>query len=506
MKFLVQFSRILIGLLFILSGLLKLNDPMGFAYKLEEYFTVFESEIQATPDSLQTAISITGAKRSHLKAIHSGDSIVEIVMSSKVFTRTIEDNNYKRYCEMQWFQSGKLLFTDTIDLDEDTVAEIALSSRMAKDILLNKQFILPIDSNYTKNWSIDISAHAPEDAKLVTFFSACKKKALHLSIFISWLEAIIGFALLIGFQARFTGIALALVTLLFTYLTYYTWANNAVTDCGCFGEAMPMSPRDSFIKNLVLLVFIGILIVGAKKIKPIFSNPFGVKILTILSVLLIGFSLYCKHYLPVVDFLKFKEGNDIRLLSEAKSGGHEIITYRYTSKDGSNKQNFKYDSRTGTFNPPLDPKIWEYDTILETRKSGDGEKSAIHDFVFMDASFKKNEISKFWEGRVKLLWVMEDLSKVNHKSMDRVREIIAYCVEHEIPVWALTSSSPSDAEKFRHENQLADVDFHFGDQTQLKSIIRSNPGLLLVHKHSIVRKQWPSTRLPSVEKLQKLME
>ena len=92
-----------------------------------------------------------------------------------------------------------------------------------------------------------------------------------------------------------------------------------------------------------------------------------------------------------------------------------------------------------------------------------------------------------------------------HNELGKLGEekAVAFLQEKGYEIWALTASSPEDAELFRHENQLP-FEFYYGDDTNLKSIIRSNPGLLLITDSSVVKKTWPSTLLPKIKQLEKL--
>jgi hypothetical protein len=129
---------------------------------------------------------------------------------------------------------------------------------------------------------------------------------------------------------------LILITVFFGFLTLYSWIYDKVTDCGCFGDAIPMNPEESFYKNVVIGVFVLLLYWGKKHITPVFSNSFAVKVLTVLTLLLVGFSMYCKHYLPVVDFLHYSEGTDIRAQMVVPDGeraaDHVITTYPVPNK------------------------------------------------------------------------------------------------------------------------------------------------------------------------------
>ena len=142
-----QFSRLFVSMLFIISGLIKLNDPIGFSYKLAEYF------------------------------------------SEPVF---------------------------------------------------NLPIFLPF--------------------------------VLVIALFLVILEVVLGVILLIGYRSKFTIWSLLILVLMFSFLTFYSAYFDVVKDCGCFGDALHLTPWQSFTKDMILLFFILILLFNQKRIKPLFSN------------------------------------------------------------------------------------------------------------------------------------------------------------------------------------------------------------------------------------------
>jgi uncharacterized membrane protein YphA (DoxX/SURF4 family) len=512
MKFLVQFSRVIVGLLFILSGMLKLNDPCGFSYKLAEYFSVFTEDVRIAQDSIVTSITVNEVSKTFSKKLQVSDTALDLVITLDDWESTpIDSVDSIAYSTtlLTVFQNGKITFSDSINSDANGSLGIFVKSSISNEMLIDQ--VKVNNGLLAETFSInkDIRSYVRPNGRLFDLFQFCSKYTLFIAIFFSWLEAILGFALLLGWQARFTTSILLLITVFFTFLTWYSWIYDKVTDCGCFGEALPMSPKESFFKNVIIIVLGLFLMAGSRRIKPVFSNPFGVKVLTILTMLLVGFSLYTENYLPVVDFLQFKEGNDIREQMSVPEGEraqpYVVATYRYVAKDGSGETlDVVYDSDANTFTPEVDNAIWDIDTILEEKVMEDAYEIPIHDFMFLDANQNENFIDSFWKDEKKLLIVSYDLKKADLKSIKELKLIAAHMNEKGVKVWALTSNSSQEVEKFRHDNQISEFDFHYGDYTQLKSIIRSNPGLLLITDTSTVKRQWPSTRLPSIKKLDKL--
>lgn len=514
MKFVVQFSRVLVGLLFILSGLLKLNDPTGFSYKLEEYFAVFAGDVEAQQDSVTTIISLGDQSERITTPILRTSQKIEFTITQDQWTSAVsEEGDTIMRSAVTVLHNGNQVFKGDLSGVKGLIQamELAIESTVGTSPVLSKHLDIGISPIETQSVGGEIASFVKPDSWAVGLFNKLQEYALFMAIFVSWLEAILGFALLIGWQVRFTSWMLVLLTAFFTFLTLYSWIYNKVTDCGCFGDALPMNPEESFYKNVVIGIFIAIIFFWNKHIKPIFSNPFGVKVLTILTILLVGFSWYCKHYLPVVDFLHYSEGTDIREGMKVPEGeratAHIQTTYEYKAKDGSGKTvEVVYDSDKNSFEPKITYSEWDYVGVKEEKTIEKAYEPPIHDFAFYDMEQGDNHIDEFWQSDKKLLLVIHDVNKANGKSMKKINEIAHQWIADGNAFWALTASAKDDVEKFRHEHQISDYTFYSGDNTNLKSIIRSNPGLLLITDTSVVRKVWPSTRLPKYKKILKKSE
>lgn len=506
MKYLVHFTRVLIGLLFILSGLIKLNDPTGFSYKLDEYFSVFAADLEATQDSVTANFSIGDQTSTHTASLRKNDSLYQLTIVQSPWQ--LKDSLLSS--EITVLQHGNAVFSHTLStLDSNyTAAPLKVGVDINNNSIGSKEiaFVNASQTPSASSFEADVQSYVKADSWAVNLFNWLKGFALFVAIFVSCLEAILGFAILIGWQPKFTIWMLILMTVFFGFLTLYSWIYNKVTDCGCFGDALPMNPEESFYKNVVIGVLILVLWFGRKHIKPVFSNAFGVKVLTVLTLLMVGFSMYCKHYLPVVDFLHYSEGTDIRAGMKVPEGeraaDHIQTTYLYKSKDGSGKTvQVVYDSDKSSFEPKIDYSKWEYVEIVEEKLIEEAYTPPIHDFAFYNADQDNNYIDDFWLSDKKLLLVVHDVKHADLKGIKEAREIAKQWKEDGYEFWALTASTKEEVEQFRHEQQISEFDFYYGDNTNLKSIIRSNPGLLLITDTSVVKKVWPSTRLPKYKKI-----
>ena len=353
MKYLVWISRIIVGVLFIISGLIKLNDPMGFSFKLEEYFS-----------------------------------------------------------------------PGVLDLP----------------------FLTPL--------------------------------ALAISIFVVIVEVILGILLLIGFKPKFTVWSLLLMIVFFTFLTFYSAYFNKVTDCGCFGDAIKLTPWESFTKDVILLVFILILFFGRKYITPLFSPKVN---WIVGGVSLLACALFANHvlaHLPSVDFRPYKIGANIQEgMSVPEDAPKPIYEYAWRFKVNGEEQIYLTE---GDY-PTVDGEF----TDVETTQIQAGYEPPIHDFTIEQEG--QNYASELLEEDKLVMVIAYDMAKSNLEAFEEVAEATAKAKQNGYKVIGMSASSSDMAEKIIATYGL-DFEFYFTDETTLKTIVRSNPAILVLNKGTIQQK------------------
>src|SRR5688572_22333021 len=219
MKFVDQFSRFLVGGLFIFSGLIKLNDPIGTEIKLEEYFEVFAQDFGS-------------------------------------------------------------------------------------------------------------------------FFLVFKPYALEIGMFLIVLEVVLGVAVLINYRMETTTKILLALIVFFTFLTFYSAYFDKVTDCGCFGDAIKLTPWESFIKDVILVVFILHLFWHRKRYQPALSTNVGHAIIVATTVVSIALGIYAILHLPFIDFRAYRIGNNIP--QQMIPAEQPVFEYTFQTKDGNKMKSDKY--------------------------------------------------------------------------------------------------------------------------------------------------------------------
>ncbi|MFD2513098.1 BT_3928 family protein [Pontibacter locisalis] len=363
MKYISKFCWLFVGVLFIFSGLIKINDPVGTAIKLEEYFEVF---------------------------------------------------------------------------------------------------------------SVDI---AP-------FFKSLEPFALFFSIFLSALEIVLGVALLIRWKLKEVLVALLVMIVFFTFLTFYSAYFNKVTDCGCFGDAIKLTPWESFTKDIVLLIMILVLLFTRKYLEPLVRPTVGATVTALTAILSVGIGWYAYEHLPYVDFRAYKVGNNIPSLMQASAP----LRYKYImTKNGEEQEFEEYPTdQSYTFkqmvaiNPEDGPKITDFNVWNDQG-----------DFTQEVLSGKK------------LIIIVHNVAKADKDNLDDINELVKAAEKQGITPLVVTSSSGQDFEVFRHEANLA-VPYFYGDGTVLKTIIRSNPGILLL-QDGTVKGKWHHNDTPEIDEVQELL-
>jgi uncharacterized membrane protein YphA (DoxX/SURF4 family) len=370
MKYITQFSRIFVGVLFIISGFIKANDTIGFSYKLVEYFEVFHMPV-----------------------------------------------------------------------------------------------FVP--------WAVG------------------------LAMFICIFEIIVGVALLLGAYSYLNAWLLLLMIVFFTLLTGYSAITNKVTDCGCFGDAIKLKPVESFIKDLVLLVFILIIFYGHKHIKPLFNKGIQSIALFVSTLVVTAFTFYTYMFLPKIDFLPYKEGKDILPLMQIPEGAPRdsfqmVFIYE---KDGQQIELGMNDlGKIDDTYKFIDRK----DKLI--RK---GYEPPIHDFSIYNADGINYTDSLLLDPDYKLVLTQTTIQK-SRAIEDKIAALAEKWQASGRKVWGLTSTPPDQVEAYRHEKQLP-VTYYTMDATPIKSMVRSNPGLMLM-RGSVVVKKWSSYNFPTYDIVMKYVK
>ena len=353
MKILVALSRIFVGILFIISGLIKLNDPIGFSYKLQEYFS----------------------------------------------------------------------------------AEV-----------LNIEVLIPY--------------------------------ALLISVMVVVFEVVLGVFLLIGYKAKFTVFSLLGMIVFFTFLTFYSAYFDKVKDCGCFGDALKLTPWESFTKDLILLFFILILTAGLKYITPVFNKLFTTVLALLSFIGSLWFGYHVLEHLPSKDFRAYKIGANIQQAMLVPDNAPKPVqefywTFNQNGTMTTITTHGSYPNVEGTF-VSVDSKIIK-----------EGFKPAIYDFSI---ETENDDLTAHFLNQDNLIVVISyNLEKINRDGALKLKKLQDRARAKGYKIIGLTSSDNAVKKRIKDAYKL-DFDFYICDEKALKTIVRANPGVLEMDQGTIKQK------------------
>ncbi|MBS1491157.1 MAG: DoxX family protein [Bacteroidetes bacterium] len=310
-----------------------------------------------------------------------------------------------------------------------------------------------------------------------SFFQHFIPWSLEIGMVMIVLELMLGVAILVLWRMKWTGWVLLGLMVFFTFLTFYSAYFNKVTDCGCFGDAIKLTPWQSFSKDVVLMVFVLHLFWYRHRSIPVLRTREGDFLIAGVMVVCTGVGIYAIRHLPFIDFRAYRIGHTIP--EQMKPEEQPIIEYLF-EKNGEKiksqkflaaEQGYHYLSSHVLNEDKTKPKITDYNVT-----SPAGEDKTTYTF----------------EGN-RLLIIIFNVNLASTKNIAALR-LLTQQLEGKADCFILTASSEEEIEKFRHENQLA-VPYYFADATVLKTIIRSNPGIAL-WKNGTVLGNWHYNDMP----------
>jgi uncharacterized membrane protein YphA (DoxX/SURF4 family) len=322
-----------------------------------------------------------------------------------------------------------------------------------------------------------------------SFFHYLIPYALEIGLIIVVLEIVLGVAVLIYYRMKVTTIVLLALMIFFTFLTFYSAYFNKVTDCGCFGDAIKLTPWESFIKDLVLMVFVLHLFWYRKRYQPVLRTREGHAVVASVTALSLFLGVYAIRHLPFIDFRAYRIGNNI--LQQMQPEEQPVFEYVFVRKDnGEEVHSEKY---------LMDTTLYKYQSVRQTNE--DKTKAKITDYSV--TSVEGEDITQqTFEGN-KLFIIIYDVSATSVSNIEKIREL-AKDLDGKVDVMALTASGGEAFEAFRHEHQLA-IPYYYADATVLKTIVRSNPGLTL-WVNGTVRGMWHHNDTPDAAAVLELIK
>ena len=317
-----------------------------------------------------------------------------------------------------------------------------------------------------------------------TFLLGC---AVILAIF----EFNLGVYLLFGMKRKTTSVVALVFMVVMTLLTVYIAIANPVEDCGCFGDVLILSNGATLAKNIVLLGA-AVLVSRYYRLQKDFLGSAAKWLIAFVSLcLVVGYAIYCIVCLPVLDFRPYKVGTNLR---EAVTSNQQKFDVKIVyEKDGQTMELSAEDE---------DPdSTWTY---VETRRTPiETQHLATADFYVADADGEDVTEEILLADGYTLLLIIPDLMNADEGCVDKVNEVYDYAQEKGWGFYCLTSSEDQRAQTYWNDHTGAEYLYYIAEERMLKTVVRGQPGLVLLQDGVIVKK-WGNYNLPDDAELQEV--
>ena len=360
--------------------------------------------------------------------------------------------------------------------------------------------------------------------------------ALPQAIFIVILEVVLGVAILVRWRTKLTSILLLLLIVFFTILTFASAYFGIVKTCGCFGDAIPLTAWESFYKDVILSVLIIIIFWRRKKISLRETNvhdyvltgvglfvlgklcynlewwfPFNFTIVTfaifyvvrlfdhiragfytttLATLGMMWFTFYCYSYLPMKDFRAYATGKSI---SEGMIGIPDELKYIYQLKHKETGEVSEFEKFPENYQETYDYVDFRTEVLKK------GVEAKILDFQIADEFGADLTEQILQDSGFTFLLISYNLETATTQVMPRINELSEQIQKGGHRFVCLNASFPETVEAFQKEHST-NFPFLYVDQTVLKTIIRSNPGLMLIQNGAVLDK-WHHNDIPDFDDL-----
>lgn len=263
------------------------------------------------------------------------------------------------------------------------------------------------------------------------------------TVVLATVEFMLGIYLLLGIRRRLTAIVSTAFMVIMTLLTVYIYLYNPVSDCGCFGDAIPLTHGQTLAKNVILLAAALYLLTHHSNIRLISErNQWLASIWSLIYI--VSLALYTLHYLPLVEFTDYRRDANLQAAL-------------------------------------FDPESPESHTQLANFYAENAEGEMMHDSL---VSFTEVYIL-----------TIPDIASADDGSHDFINDLYDLCTDQGIPFYALIPQEQAEKVAIWIERTGASYPFLLGEDTTIKAMIRSNPGLLLL-RNGVITGKWSSNNLP----------
>ena len=311
--------------------------------------------------------------------------------------------------------------------------------------------------------------------------------ALLASVLLSATEFTLGMLLLFAIRRRLVTRLIMTFMAVMTPLTLWLAISNPVSDCGCFGDAIVLSNWQTFFKNVVITAATAVLLPNALRMPRLVSRSTQWLVINYTILFVLALSGYSLYMLPPFDFRPYYVGADIRKGMEIPEGAEQpkFETTFILEKDGQRRE-FELDNYPDS--------TW---TFIDSRtvEISKGYVPPIHDFSITRCDNGDDITDEVIDSKgYTMLLIAPYLEKSDNMQFNDINRIYDYARENKVPFYCLTASSDKEIERWK-DMTGAEYPFCLTDATTLRTVIRSSPGLVVIHNGRIIGK-WSHNALP----------
>ncbi len=335
--------------------------------------------------------------------------------------------------------------------------------------------------------------------KMQEFFEIWGLQRLHswtliMSVLMNAFEIIAGFALLLGWRIRLFIWLLLLLIVFFTFLTGYTYITGEPKNCGCFGDCLPITSKTSFLKDVALTILIGFIFWQQKHIKALFGMKAVTLTMLVITVLSFGLQWYTLKYLPVVDCLPFKKGNNISEKMKMPKNAvpdSTVITFVY-KKEGKQVE-FTADKFPEDFNAETYEFVSRYDKVV---RKGKNNEPPIKGFVLSGVTNEDSTAFVLSQPHAVLLFIdkFSNAGKTWKKGFTKVFEA---AMSKNIPAYLITAE-PGKAEAAIAGTSFSNIQVFKCDYKVIETAARA-PVCVYILEKGTVKGKWSSPKMSAAE-------
>lgn len=316
---------------------------------------------------------------------------------------------------------------------------------------------------------------------------------LGCAVILAFFEFTLGIYSLFGIYRKTISRLTVVFMILMTLLTVYIAIANPVSDCGCFGDVIILSNKATLAKNIVLLAASTFVCRYYRLQKDILSPALQWLVMFLSLCAIIGYAIYCIIALPVFDFRPYKVGTNLQevVMNHTEPRFDVAIIYK---KDGQ--------TLTLTAEDEDPDSTWIY---VETRRIPRTETDlAAADFYVTNTEDEDITPDILLNDGYTFLLIIPNLRNADEGCIDRVNALYEYAQDNQWGFYCLTASSETRDQRYWRDHTGAEYDFSLAEERMLKTVVRGQPGLVLLHDGVIVKK-WSNYNLPKEEDLKQFL-